>query len=139
MRYKHLIIFSLFLAYSLLLVHSVIPHHHHDTPQEAEHHHHSEHTDHHHDDGKESEEHGHTPHFVHSADFGNYILNPSVSFPDFSKIHSDLLFVFTDLFVIKDEFSNIKRSSPPDCSPPLSSGLYSTFSLRGPPHFISMA
>ena len=135
---KYLIIFGLFLAYSLLLAHTVIPHHHHENKQEAEQHHHNEHTGHHHDN-EESEGHGHTPHFVHSADFGNYILNPSVSVPDFSKIHSGLLFIFAGIFAINSEFTTVKYSHPPESPPPLCCGLYSAFSLRGPPYFISQA
>jgi hypothetical protein len=49
---KRLIILLSFLAYSLSLVHSIVPHHHHDN-KITDHHHHDHSTDHDHDNHEE--------------------------------------------------------------------------------------
>jgi hypothetical protein len=51
--FKRSIIMLSFLAYSLTLVHSIVPHHHHDKPISKHHHHHNESKGHHHDDHDE--------------------------------------------------------------------------------------
>jgi hypothetical protein len=57
--FKRCIILLSFLAYSLTLVHSIVPHHHHEEPTSKNRHHHNESKAHDHDDHEEKKTVGH--------------------------------------------------------------------------------
>lgn len=136
MRKKHFILFSLFMAYMLMLAHLVVPHHHHSNKQEADVRHNHEHNHHQHN-GEDSKGHGHTAHFVHLPDSDNYLAS---SF--FKKVQIQELSL--DLFFIVPAEQNLSVHSfitalgwPPGLPPPYNSISSPIFWLRGPPVYIS--
>ncbi len=138
MRTKYIIVYCLFLACSLFLAHSIIPHHHHENIQEAEQHHHHEQGEHHHDEEK-SEGHGHTNHLIHSPDFGNYVVKPSLKLPDYSPFLLHILFVASVNITFSAEFFAADIPWYPDISPPNLIHIPLPNGLRGSPYFISLA
>lgn len=124
-------IFSLILAYSILLLHSIVPHHHHTNFEEALHHHHGENL--HHPHEKSSDDQGHTHHLVHSPEFGNSILLPTIDLQELD-LQIIKLFVYPfDFYSINSKLGFEKLLQPPDEFIPYYSILPLVKTLRGPP------
>lgn len=130
MMFKRAVIFLSFLAYSLTLVHSIVPHHHHDK-QVSDHHHHENSNDHHHDDHEEksvSQSFADATHFPGSE----IVLHPQQS-ETIQKITLNMVL----------QVDNLKHFLSPQLKPPdlnvdhrpayYSSAPHSLFLLRAPP------
>ena len=128
----------LFIAYAILLGHSIIPHHHHNSVQEAELHHFHEPVTQHNNNSGEASGHGHSPHLVHDADFGKELRTSSKSTINFSK-QLISLFKFCPLtFSLTAEANSCLQSRPPDKDFLIYFSPHSLASgLRAPPAFIS--
>ena len=135
MRFKTHIIFSLLLAYSLMLGHSFIPHHHHETEGEANHKRHEYTPNHTHDHqhSHDNEDHGdHTSHFVHSPGTNYYVHS------------SKELLSFNTFVLINDFHYRLEELLPgvleimwhPESPPPLLQPHYTSILHRGPPVII---
>lgn len=132
--YKRSIILLSFLAYSLTLVHSVVPHHHHDEGKTDHHHHrHGNDKDHHHhgqDDGDKSLSHV----------FADAIHNPAseVVIHNPEPEHLQKSNYPVDLFISKIGAIIFLRIRPPDPLSDYQEAHYSTnhdsfYLLRAPP------
>jgi hypothetical protein len=127
MLLRSVITFSLCLAYSIVLLHSVIPHHHHDSHEEAAAHHNMEHAAHHHDQ-QESNGHEHSMHFVHAEEFGNDLFSGrKISSPQ-SSVHFLIPIQFPDDQPQNEPVLFTPDKPPPDIEPHLPAALF-----RGPP------
>lgn len=127
---KRTVIFLSFLAYSLTLVHSIVPHHHHEKPA-SEHHHHGTKNHHHHDDDHEEKALSHA-------------LADAIHFPGSEiAIHAQQSLsvekvVPTDLLVDSLISLLLPQLKPPDLSVDRRQAFYSSrhqslLPLRGPP------
>jgi hypothetical protein len=126
---KRIIILLSFLAYSLTLVHSIVPHHHHDKTASG-HHHHNTSDSHHHDDEDETVSHA-------FADVIHFPGADIVIHPDQARVIQKYSHV-AELYV-----DNVTHLLSPQLKPPdlnidqgqkcYSSGYHSLFLLRGPP------
>lgn len=131
--YKRLIILVTFLAYSLTLVHSLVPHHHHDKAI-THYHHHGDGLHHHHGDPDEHDEKtiGHI--FADAAHHpaSELVIHP----PESQRIQKNSNAV--DLFIVKSIHTIFLRIRPPDPLPDYQAKHYSSdqdsfFLLRAPP------
>ena|SRR5688572_2180100 len=129
--YKRSIILVSFLAYSLTLVHSIVPHHHHDQPV-SEHYHHDGSKEHHHHDDQEEKTVSHA--FADAIHFpGSDVVIHVQSTDNIQKLSyaSDLCF--------ENTISLLSRQlKPPDLNidprrTHYSTDKYSLFLLRAPP------
>ncbi|HKR05162.1 MAG TPA: hypothetical protein VJY62_11065 [Bacteroidia bacterium] len=135
---KYTALLFLFIAYAILLGHSIIPHHHHDNHHDLAEHHASNHhhTSSHHAGDGDSEDLSHLfSHFVHPADGFTITTNQSIS-NTFSK---QLVLLVA---ILPADFLLTPCDIPPLFDRPPSEHLnYSfsntcTFGLRAPPAFI---
>ena len=128
--FKRSVILLSFLAYSLTLVHSIVPHHHHDK-QVSDHHHHENSSDHHHDDHEEKS-------VSHSfADATHFPGSEIVLHPQQSETIQKIT------LIIELHVDNLTCFLSPQLKPPdlnvdhrsacYSSAQYSLFLLRAPP------
>jgi len=133
---NNFIVFSLFLAYLLVLAHAVIPHHHHSSVKEADNHHKHEHSIHYHPE-EHNHGHEHTTHFVHMEDFDNYIAVQTLKLKGKSRLSSDTFYVLPETLKLQltlfiEEYS-VRQS---DLPPPIIRITAIPNGLRGSPVFI---
>lgn len=127
----------MFIAYAILLGHSIIPHHHHNSVQEAELHHFHEPATQHYNSGEASGQ-GHSPHLVHDSDFGKELRTSSKSTIDFSKQLISLFNFYFFTFSLTADANSCLQSQPPDKDFLIYFSPHSHASgLRAPPAFIS--
>ncbi|MGC1240372.1 MAG: hypothetical protein WA874_02230 [Chryseosolibacter sp.] len=130
--YKSVIILLTFLAYSMTLVHSVVPHHH-DEEANTGHHHHGNGDHHHHDDhdqDKKTISHVFADAIHHPA--SEIVIQPTESVR-FHKKHKTV-----DILIVKLNELLIPVLKPPDRRPMHQEKYYSSyqdsfFLLRAPP------
>jgi hypothetical protein len=129
--FKRSVILLSFLAYSLTLVHSIVPHHHHDK-QVSDHHHHENSSDHHHHD--DHEEKSVSQSFADATHFpgSEIVLHPQ---------QSETIQKFTVIIALRvdnQKFLLSPQLKPPDLNVDhrpafYSSTQHSLFLLRAPP------
>lgn len=139
-------VFSLFSAWTLMLLHSIIPHthpeshdhlnvhshlsssHHEDVHHHLAHHHHPK------KDGDKEKKPG--AHFSHAPDFGEFLIKPSFS-PKDLKINdsdqSECIFAFIGITTFNEPVSKTWVLQKP---PPIEAFLSFSFALRGPPSLL---
>jgi hypothetical protein len=128
---KTAVILLSFLAYSLTLVHSVVPHHHHD--KQVSDHHHENSDDHHHHDNADHEEKSVSHAFADAIHFpGSEIAIPAKQSLTIEKV------VIIDLQVDNLVSFLLPQLKPPDVNADRRQAHYSSrhqsfFLLRGPP------
>jgi hypothetical protein len=129
--FKRSIILLSFLAYSLTLVHSIVPHHHHDEAI-SKHHHHDESKDHDHDDHDEKKTVSHA--------FADAIHFPGSDVALLGQSSDNVQKVFFVVAICSDNLTLLlsQQLKPPDCNVDYrqthySAFHYSLFLLRAPP------
>jgi hypothetical protein len=129
---KRSIILLSFLAYSLTLVHSIIPHHHHDEPISKHHLHHDESNDHDHDDHDEKKTVSHA--------FADAIHFPGADVALHQQSSDNIEKVFFVAGFCSDNLTSLlsQQLKPPDSNADYrqirySAFHYSLFLLRAPP------
>lgn len=121
-----------FLAYSLTLVHSIVPHHHHDEAISKHHHHHDETKGHGHDDHEEQRTVSHA--------FADAIHFPGSDVAVHRQLSESIQKVFFVLAICSDSLTFLlsQQLKPPDGNvdyrqTSYSAFHYSLFLLRAPP------
>jgi hypothetical protein len=130
--FKRSIILLSFLAYSLTLVHSIVPHHHHQEPISKHHHHHDEAKDHHHEDHDEKKTVSHA--------FADAIHFPGSDVALHGQVSENVQKVFFIAGICSDNLTALlsQELKPPDRNTDYrqthySAFHYSLFLLRAPP------
>jgi hypothetical protein len=129
--FKRSIILLSFLAYSLTLVHSIVPHHHHDKPV-SEHHHHDDSKQHHHHDDHEDKTVSHA--FADAIHFpGSEVVIHAQTTDNIQKLSYALEFCSENIVSLLSQ-----QLKPPDPNIGYrqihySAAKYSWFLLRAPP------
>jgi hypothetical protein len=134
---KRITILFTFLAYSLSLVHSLVPHHHHEE-KIAHHHHHEHHHDSDHDDNSDSDTNQDSnqlsdmfSEFAHSS-AGQFFIHPQTSEQKIKASHAfEFVFAYAYSLILSDEqppgFVHIERQESYDYN------VSSISLLRAPP------
>jgi hypothetical protein len=137
--FKRSIILLCFLAYSLTLVHSIVPHHHHDSSI-SEHHHHDESNGNHHGDLKHHDHHGNEEKKTVSHAFADAIHLPGseVALHGTSQGSVQRLFFVSEIGFDPIAFLLALQLKPPDFNYDYRHTFYTTsnyslFLLRAPP------
>jgi len=157
-RIRQVMLFSLFSSWTLMMVHSIVPHTHpgtyhvgtpsglhHDVltpdpdPDHKSHQHstaiHQHESEAQHHDQGDSEKKGSTPNFIHAPDFGKVLLKPSFSPEDLIKEYNWQLICITAYLSSTISETSTQQNWFLQKPPPLLNHCPYFFSLRGPPSF----